>query len=97
MRCVERGYTLDEVMPCVVRQDGDKWTIDETHAAYPRPRPGLGDMVAAGLTAIGITEKRVAAVLGRPCGCQARRQALNRLGRRLGIGSPPPLKTEPTG
>jgi hypothetical protein len=35
-RCVERGYTLDEVLPCVVSQDGDEWTIDVEHPAYPR-------------------------------------------------------------
>lgn len=35
-RCAERGYTLQEVMPCVVKQDGDMWTVDETHPAYPR-------------------------------------------------------------
>jgi hypothetical protein len=35
-RCTERGYTLDEVMPCVVSQDGDEWTIDVDHPAYPR-------------------------------------------------------------
>ena len=40
-RCRERGYTLDEVMPCVVAQDGDQWTIDVDHPAYPRtPKPG---------------------------------------------------------
>jgi len=40
-RCSERGYTLDEVMPCVVSQDGDEWTIDVEHPAYPRvPRAG---------------------------------------------------------
>ncbi len=40
-RCVERGYTLDEVTPCVVAQDGDNWTIDVEHPAYPRtPKPG---------------------------------------------------------
>lgn len=40
-RCTERGYTLDEVMPCVVTQDGDQWTIDVDHPAYPRtPKPG---------------------------------------------------------
>lgn len=40
-RCRERGYTIDEVMPCVVAQDGDQWTIDVDHYAYPRhPRPG---------------------------------------------------------
>ena len=35
-RCVERGYTLDEVLPCVVFQNGDEWTIDVDHPAYPR-------------------------------------------------------------
>ena len=35
-RCVERGYTLDEVLPCVVSQDGDTWTIDVEHPAFPR-------------------------------------------------------------
>jgi hypothetical protein len=41
-RCRERGYTLDEVMPCVVAQQGDEWTIDVDHPAYPRhPKPGF--------------------------------------------------------
>jgi len=41
-RCRERGYTLDEVMPCVVSQDGDQWTIDVEHPAFPRhPKPGF--------------------------------------------------------
>ena len=36
----ERGYTLNEVMPCVVAKDGDQWTIDPNHPAYPlKPRP----------------------------------------------------------
>jgi hypothetical protein len=40
-RCTERGYTLDEVMPCVVSQDGDEWTIDVESEFYPRtPKPG---------------------------------------------------------
>ena len=41
-RCRERGYTLEEVMPCVVSQEGDEWTIDVDHPAYPRhPKPGF--------------------------------------------------------
>jgi len=35
-RCQQRGYTLAEVMPCVVSQSGDEWTIDVDHPAYPR-------------------------------------------------------------
>ena len=34
-RCNERGYTLEEVMNCVISQNGDIWTIDEQHQDYP--------------------------------------------------------------
>ena len=37
-RVAQRGYTLDEVRPCIVAQDGDTITVDESHPAYPRPR-----------------------------------------------------------
>lgn len=40
-RCHQRGYTLSDVMPCVVSQNGDEWTIDVDHPAYPRvPKAG---------------------------------------------------------
>lgn len=86
-RCVSRGYLPADVRGCIVSEDGDTITVDETHPAYPRPRPGLGDMVAAGLSAVGITPERVSAVIGGPCGCQERKEALNDWGRdHLGIG-----------
>lgn len=89
-RCQERGYTLDDVAACVVSRDGDIVTVDETHAAYPRARPGLGDRVASALDAVGITKARVQAVASmvgvKDCGCKQRQQALNAIGRRLGIG-----------
>lgn len=47
---------------------------------------GLGDILKAGLSAIGITEERVSAAIGRPCGCSQRAEALNELGRKVGIG-----------
>lgn len=34
-RCLERGYKIEEVMDCVVQQNGDIWTIDVTHEKYP--------------------------------------------------------------
>ena len=85
-RCRQRGYTLDEVRACIVSQDGGQITVDETHPAYPRAKPGLGDMVAAGLAAVGITKERVSKAIGKPCGCAKRQERLNELGRRLGIG-----------
>jgi hypothetical protein len=41
--CRQRGYDLESAMACVVSQDGDRWTIDETHAAYPRRRKPAED------------------------------------------------------
>lgn len=40
-RCHQRGYTLDEVRPCIISEDGDTITVDEKHPAYPRT-PKLG-------------------------------------------------------
>jgi hypothetical protein len=37
-RCQQRGYTLDDVRPCIVNEDGDTITVDERHPAYPRER-----------------------------------------------------------
>lgn len=92
-RCRERGYTLEEVMPCVIEAVGGEFVVDTAHPAYPAvsrkasaPKPGLGDMVSAGLAAVGITPERVSKVLGRPCGCKKRAAKLNELGKRIGIG-----------
>lgn len=36
-RCNERGYALEEVMPCVVEQKEDgTWVIDTDHEKYPK-------------------------------------------------------------
>lgn len=37
-RCVERGYSLQDALACVVYQDDDMWTVDETHPAYPKEK-----------------------------------------------------------
>lgn len=55
--------------------------------------PPLGDRIAAGLSAVGITKARAAAVAKLAgiddCGCQQRQQLLNDIGYRLGIGEKP--------
>jgi hypothetical protein len=38
-RCLERGYEVKDAMACVSKMEGDIWTIDENHPAYPRVRP----------------------------------------------------------
>jgi len=85
-RFLSRGYTLEQVSECIAERDGEYVTVDEKHPAYPHAKRGLGDMVAAGLSAIGITKDRVSKALGRPCGCAERQARLNELGRKLGIG-----------
>jgi hypothetical protein len=59
-------------------------------------RPGLGDMVAAGLSAVGITKDRAQAVAQavglQDCGCAERQRRLNELGQKLGIGSHEPTR-----
>jgi hypothetical protein len=93
--CEQRGYSLASVMPCVIRQDGDQWTIDELHPAYPRKawQPvAVGDLVERGLTAIGITKERVerwTRTEGKPggCGCEGRKKWLNEAGNKVQIAA----------
>lgn len=48
-RCRERGYRLEEVMPCVVAIDGDEWTVDTAHPLYPsRRKPGHSPAAVTG-------------------------------------------------
>jgi hypothetical protein len=39
-RCVERGYALADVMPCVVSQDGDFFVVDTASPFYPKEARG---------------------------------------------------------
>lgn len=41
---------------------------------------GIGDTVHEALQAVGLTPERVERWIGSPCGCEERRQKLNRLG-----------------
>lgn len=89
IRCHERGYTLAQAWPCVVSRDGDMLLVDETHPSYPRKKLGLGDMIEAGLSAVGITKElvqRVANAVGiHDCGCGKRQAAANKIGTYLGL------------
>lgn len=50
--CRQRGYELSSAMACVMSQDGDLWTIDEQHSAYPRRRTvqAAGEVLPHNLT-----------------------------------------------
>jgi hypothetical protein len=79
-RCQQRGYTLEEVMPCVVSQDGDIWTIDEKHWSYPaRSRTGAPHAATNG--GPGTELKALLKFLGFTstpnCSCNARARAMD--------------------
>jgi hypothetical protein len=87
-RCRERGYTLDEVMPCVVAQDGDQWTIATDHPAYPaKPKPGHEPQPAAPPAPThgpGTELKKLLARVGIAatpnCSCNARARTMDEKG-----------------
>ena len=87
-KAAERGYDPSFIEPCFLRDLGDGWwEVDEKSPHYPHAKAGLGDMVARGLESVGITKERVSRTLGvEDCGCRKRQEALNRLGRKFGIG-----------
>ena len=79
-RCRQRGYTLDEVRACIVSEDGDQITVDDTHAAYPRePKPQLPAIGGPGvelkklLGRIGITSSS-------NCSCNAHARRMDEMG-----------------
>ena len=78
-RCIPAAVFARLRYPPPATREGDQYCWDA-------PTPGLGDRVAAVLSAVGITPERVSEALGRPCGCKKRQAKLNELGRRLGIG-----------
>lgn len=83
LRCLERGYSLAQAMPCVVKQEGDIWTVDPSHQSYPSPRSaarvlhvpsgGPGTELSAMLSRIGITAKPT-------CSCKAHAKQMDEWG-----------------
>lgn len=74
----------------------------EANSSGGRPQPptpppvvrGLGDLMADGLSAIGVTKDRVSAVARaagvKDCGCGRRQQWMNKMGQKyLGVGKKP--------
>lgn len=77
-RCAERGYTLEEVRPCIVAEDGDTITVDELHESYPHPKPsgdptGPGTELKALLSKIGIKSSPT-------CSCNKRAKIMDEKG-----------------
>lgn len=81
-RCRERGYTLDEVRPCIVSEDGDQITVDVDHPAYPRaPKPGFVPPPPAPTSGPGTELKKLLKKVGITatpnCSCNARARRMD--------------------
>lgn len=83
-RCIQRGYDLQAAWACVVEDNGELITVDETHPAYPRsqspppppPRPptgGAGTELKALLSKIGIKSSPT-------CSCNKRAKTMDENG-----------------
>jgi hypothetical protein len=78
-RCQERGYSIDDVMPCVVRQSDDLWTIDTDHPSYPHSREPKEPECLAGTELKGLL-KRVGIEASPSCSCNSRAAHMDIMG-----------------
>ena len=90
-RCYGRGYSLEEVMPCVVSIDNDQWTIDTENPSYPKtPKPGYdSSSIPTGAKetpaeGVGTELKKLLSRIGitstAGCSCNARASLMNENG-----------------
>lgn len=81
LRCRSCGAWVSS--PSVVRICGPR---PAAAGDIPQHIRGLGDYIAAGLSAVGITKELVSRAIGRPCSCAERQAALNQMGHKyLGL------------
>ena len=78
-RAVERGYTKDEVMPCVVRKiTKDVWLIDPDHKAYPHKKKEKKGIGPGSQLSHMLSRLRIKALEG--CSCKARSKKMDAWG-----------------
>lgn len=82
-RCLERGYTLDDVRGCIVAENGYQITVDETHPSYPlvRRNGGIKPPAASGPgTELKRLLGRIGITASPTCGCNAKARAMDARG-----------------
>lgn len=74
LRCKSRGYTLAEVQPCIVSEDGDMVTVNERHPSYPKaPGQGPGTELTKIIAWMGLTP-------APGCACKKRARYMDKMG-----------------
>ena len=81
-RCRERGYSLAEVMPCVVSMEGDNWTVDPSHKTYPAQRRAAAQHRSAGGPGTELSKmlSRIGIKAAPNCSCKAHAKQMDEWG-----------------
>lgn len=84
LRCSRCGFaakTLPHYRHCQTIEEMARAHLNAwSHGRIKIPPLRLGSMIAAGLTTIGVTEDRVKKIVGKDCGCAARKNKLDAVG-----------------
>lgn len=85
-RCEQRGYNIEDVMSCVIEMNGDLWTIDTNHPAYPLPKNNSTKTTKKNIQigGVGTEIKKLLSYIGikstPTCTCNARAKMLDEKG-----------------
>lgn len=80
-RVLSRGYTWQQVQPCIVSEDSGQITVDETHPAYPRERYDQPAPPTGGPgTELGRLLSRFGIVADGECACKSNAARMDTLG-----------------
>jgi hypothetical protein len=89
-RCNERGYTLDQVKDCIVSENGDDITVDETHPSYPKKSknaissPPVSGLISVDTGGTGTELKKILTKIGIKatpnCSCNTRAKIMDEKG-----------------
>jgi hypothetical protein len=81
LRCKQRGYSLGEVQPCIVSEEGDMVTVDETHKFYPHARKPPSESQHGPGTELKALLKDWLGIEASPtCSCNTMARKMNALG-----------------
>jgi hypothetical protein len=83
-RCRERGYRVSEVLPCIIKREGEMLTVDPTSPHYPHPRAAKAPAEAATPAGAGTALKGLLKLIGitssPTCKCNARARTMDSKG-----------------
>lgn len=86
-KCIQRGYTIEEVQDCIVKKDGDNIVVDENHPSYPRNPKNANTYISSQQSSAngpGTELKKLLSKIGISaspnCSCNRRAEIMNKMG-----------------